>query len=160
DLVRFRPDGALEFLGRRDAQLKIRGYRIEPAEVEDGLRRAGATDAVVVARDDRLVAYVESAGHDLAEVRRALADFLPRHLMPSLWVLVNEWPRTPSGKIDRKRLPDYAVADEAGDVPRGTTEQGVADVFRQVLGLVQVKRETNFFELGGHSLLAMQAVER
>ncbi len=170
DWVRYRPDGALMFLGRRDAQVKVRGYRIEPAEVEDSLRAVGAKEAVVMAQGERLVAYVETAdptgptagptaAPSIGDIRRAVGEKLPKYLVPSVWIAVEQWLRTPSGKIDRKRLPRLAESLEPASELSGATETAVAGIFSEVLGIA-AGRNTNFFEAGGHSLLAMQVVDR
>jgi amino acid adenylation domain-containing protein len=160
DWARYRADETLEFLGRRDGQVKVRGYRIEPAEIEDGLRRAGATEAVVAASGERLIAYVETGSSDLAAIRASARTTLPRYLVPTLWVEIQAWPRTASGKIDRKNLSSPDESEALTTAPNGETEDGVAAIFREVLALKTVGRETNFFDSGGHSLLAMQVVER
>lgn len=160
DWVLRRADGELKYLGRRDGQVKVRGYRIEPAEVEEGLRKAGAREAVVVAQSERLVAYVELGDESLDEVRKTVGDDLPRYLVPTSWVEVHTWPRTASGKIDRARLPQLDEREETGSEPNAGTEAGVAAIFREVLEITRVSRETSFFEAGGHSLLALQVVER
>src|SRR5262249_53737500 len=124
DIVRWRADGTLEFLGRRDDQVKIRGFRIEPAEVEAELSRCpGLREAAVVVRGMeeaggpgsegglRLVAYVvplSSGPADVRVVRDLLRKRLPEHMVPSEIVALEALPRTPSGKLDRRALPDPA----------------------------------------------------
>jgi amino acid adenylation domain-containing protein len=168
DLARWLPDGALEFLGREDEQVKIRGYRVEPGEVEAALRSHPAVrEAVAVVQatgtgEARLVAYctVEGAvGQD--ELRAHLADWLPEFMLPGAIAVLDDLPRTPSGKIDRLALPDPEMA--AGEsveyvAPRAPLEQAVAEIWAQVLGVPQVGVEDDFFALGGHSLLATQVV--
>lgn len=168
DLARRLPDGTLEFLGRVDEQLKIRGYRVEPAEVESALRSHPLVrEAVTVTQtgaggDVRLLAYCTLDG--AVEQDRLLAhlsDWLPEFMMPSAIVVVEEMPRTPSGKIDKLLLPDpdLAGAQSAEYVaPRTPLEEAVAAIWAQVLGLPQVGVEDDFFALGGHSLLATQVV--
>jgi amino acid adenylation domain-containing protein len=168
DLARWLPDGTLEFMGRVDEQVKIRGYRVEPAEVDSALRRhAGVREAITVAHvvtdgDVRLIAYctiepsVEEAG-----LRGHLSEWLPEYMMPSAIVVVEELPRTPSGKIDRLALPDPdLVGTEGADyvAPRTPFEETVAAIWAQVLGVPRVGIEDDFFALGGHSLLATQVV--
>ncbi|WP_181197856.1 non-ribosomal peptide synthetase [Enhygromyxa salina] len=163
DWARHRPDGELEFLGRRDHQVKVRGYRIELGEVEEGLRRAGALEAVaVVGRGDHLIAHVEldsSATDGLVGLRARVAELLPRYLIPTRWGEVVRWPRTSSGKIDRRALPEPARHEAVGAAPEGPVEQRVAAIYAEVLGLELVSRETDFFDAGGHSLLAIQLAE-
>jgi amino acid adenylation domain-containing protein len=168
DLARWLPDGTLEFMGRIDEQVKIRGYRVEPAEVDSALRRhPGVSEAITVAHavpggEVRLIAYctvddsVEEAG-----LRAHLAEWLPEYMLPGAIVVVEELPRTPSGKIDRLALPDpdLVSADGADYVaPRTPLEEAVAAIWAQVLGVPRVGAEDDFFALGGHSLLATQVV--
>jgi acyl-coenzyme A synthetase/AMP-(fatty) acid ligase/acyl carrier protein len=170
DLVRWRPDGNLEFLGRIDHQVKIRGYRIELGEIEATLRGHDAVrDAVVVAREDapggkRLVAFVTAADRviaDVGELRVYLKRSLPEYMIPSAFVLLDALPLMPNGKIDRLALPGR-VGDAVvrGDyvMARNETEETLASIWRKVLKLERVGIDDDFFELGGHSLLAMQVI--
>ncbi|MCI4061312.1 amino acid adenylation domain-containing protein [Micromonospora sp. R77] len=165
DLVRWRSDGQLEFHGRADGQVKVRGFRVEVGEVEARLREhPGVRDAVVVAWQDRLVAYL--AGDDLSgtDVRDGLAERLPEFMVPAVVVVLDELPRTVGGKVDRDRLPDpEGHRPEVTDsfvAPRTPTEQAIAEVWRQVLRVDRIGVHDNFFDLGGHSLLATLAVAR
>jgi amino acid adenylation domain-containing protein len=168
DLARWLPDGTLEFMGRIDEQVKIRGYRVEPAEVDSSLRRhAGVREAITVAHvvpegETRLIAYCTiDDGIEEASLRGHLAEWLPEYMLPAAIVVVEELPRTPSGKIDRLALPDpdLVSADGADYVaPRTPLEEAVAAIWAQVLGLPRVGAEDDFFALGGHSLLATQVV--
>jgi len=176
DLARWRRDGELEYLGRVDQQVKIRGFRVEPGEVEAALRaEPGVAEAAVVARrapagDLRLVAYVAGrAGSppDAGELRRRLAAHLPRHMVPAAFVALAALPRTPNGKLDRKRLPEPewdatggAEAGETADRPETPLEAQLAAIFREVLGTERVGLHDSFFALGGHSLLAARALAR
>jgi acyl-coenzyme A synthetase/AMP-(fatty) acid ligase len=173
DRVRWRGDGQLEFLGRVDDQVKVRGFRVEPGEVEAALvGHAGVGEAVVVARSDgdenRLVAYVVGVGGaeppGVSEVRAFLGQRLPAHLVPQVVVAVAALPRTASGKLDRRGLPE-----PGGGRPRlaalfrtpGTaTEELVVGVWAEVLGVERVGVDDDFFDLGGHSLLATRVVAR
>jgi amino acid adenylation domain-containing protein len=169
DLVRWRPDGELEFLGRLDRQVKIRGFRIELGEVEAALLRLAAVRqaAVIVwerAGDPRLVAYVvlvaEAAG-TLAAVRVALAAELPRHLLPAIYVTLDDLPRTASGKLDRAALPPPGDLPAAtGEAPATVIEEVLAAIWAELLGVGSMSREDSFFDLGGHSLLATRVVSR
>jgi amino acid adenylation domain-containing protein len=169
DLARWLPDGTLEFLGRVDEQLKIRGYRVEPAEVETALRsHSQIREAVTVTQagsngDLRLLAYCTLDGAPLGEeqLRSHLAEWLPEYMMPGAIVVVDELPRTPSGKIDKLALPDPDVADAQSAeyvAPRTPLEETVASIWVQVLGVERIGVEDDFFALGGHSLLATQVV--
>ncbi len=168
DLVRWLPDGALEFLGRVDEQVKIRGYRVEPTEVETALRSHSLVrEAIAVTQtsasgDLRLVAYCTVDGAlEESQLRVHLADWLPEFMMPGAIVVVEELPRTPSGKIDRLLLPDPDLAGAQGAeyvAPRTPLEEAVAAIWVQVLGVPRIGVEDDFFALGGHSLLATQVV--
>jgi thioesterase domain-containing protein len=166
-------DGDVVFLGRMDDQLKIRGFRVEPLEVERAIRAIdGVETAVVVPRVvdgyPRLVAYaIAGPLVDAPGIRARLRGELPAYLVPSHVVLVDDLPLTRSGKLDRKRLPD-PFADAPADTadPGGRTDQlaaGVAELWREVLGLAHVDPNESFFDAGGDSLLAVRlygAVQR
>ncbi|GAB3467271.1 non-ribosomal peptide synthetase [Actinophytocola sediminis] len=158
DLVRWRRDGQLEFLGRVDDQVKIRGYRVEPAEVAAVM--ADQVDAVtVVARRDGLVAYVVGSEVDPVALRRSVATRLPDHMVPAVVVVLDELPRTPSGKIDRAALPEPRQGALSGRA-RDLREQVLCGLFADVLGLPEVGVHDSFFDLGGHSLLATRLMSR
>ncbi|HEX2133955.1 MAG TPA: amino acid adenylation domain-containing protein, partial [Actinophytocola sp.] len=161
DRVRWRADGNLEFLGRSDAQVQIRGHRVEPGEVESVLlRHPEVRQAAVLARDQRLVAYV--VGGDPRDVRAYAVERLPEYLVPSAVVTVDgQLPLTPNGKLDARALPEPDWAGLAGDAaPSTETERVLADVFAEVLGLPSVGVRDSFFELGGDSIVAIQLVTR
>ncbi len=172
DRVRWRRDGRLEFLGRLDDQVKVRGYRVEPGEVQAHLlTHPGIAQAAVVARGDALVAYVVPAGPTMPttptappadELRRHLAESLPDHLLPSAFVALERLPLTVAGKLDRQALPaPERPAGGAGFVaPRTDSEELVAAVWAEVLGLAKVGALDDFFDLGGHSLLATRVMAR
>ena len=165
DVVRWRPNGELEFVGRTDHQVKLRGFRIELGEIESALRRAGAQTAVVLLREDtpgdkRLVAYVVSDVSD-ADLRARLKERLPEYMVPSAFVMLDALPLTPSGKVDTKALPVPERSRSGGHVPPQTAaESYVASLFGEILGLENVGMEDDFFALGGHSLLATRLVSR
>ncbi|MGW4521908.1 amino acid adenylation domain-containing protein [Amycolatopsis sp. NPDC004378] len=159
DLVRRRPDGALEFLGRADQQIKIRGFRVEPGEVEAVLTAdASVARAAVIARENRLIAYVAPAG-DPTALRARVAECLPEYLVPSAVVVLPELPVNANGKLDRAALPDPAVRT-SDRVARTPAEQALCDLFADVLGVPQAGPDDGFFTLGGHSLLATRLVSR
>jgi amino acid adenylation domain-containing protein/non-ribosomal peptide synthase protein (TIGR01720 family) len=177
DLVRWRPDGAVEFLGRTDEQVKIRGFRIELGEIEAALlRHDGVAECVVVARPDdaghkRLVAYTvpaATAGGAAADVTAArLRDFLgrtlPDYMVPSVFVALDGLPLNANGKVDRRALPDPGTRPGAqpGYVPpEGQVQRTLAGIWAEVLGLDRVGAADNFFELGGDSILSIQVVSR
>jgi acyl-coenzyme A synthetase/AMP-(fatty) acid ligase/acyl carrier protein len=168
DLARYRADGDVEFLGRIDHQVKIRGYRIELGEIESLLERnAAVREAVVIAREDvpgdkRLVAYVvtKTRGGDITpELREQVRETLPDYMVPAHFVLLDEMPRTPNAKIDRKALPAPESAMTRASVyvqPQNELEQTIAAIWQDILKVSQVGTGDNFFDLGGHSLLAVQ----
>ncbi|QSQ18814.1 non-ribosomal peptide synthase/polyketide synthase [Pyxidicoccus parkwayensis] len=174
DLVRWRADGQLDYLGRIDHQVKVRGFRIELGEIESGLRsHPSVQGAVVMARQDspggdkRLVAYVVPAEGQKIEVevlRRHLRQHVPDFMVPSAFVALDSFPLNPNGKVDRKALPAPESAASSSDetyvAPRTPTEELLATLWSQVLGVPRVGSEDNFFALGGHSLLATQLVSR
>ncbi|WP_210419661.1 non-ribosomal peptide synthetase [Mycolicibacterium sp. ELW1] len=164
DLVRWRRDGQLQYLGRADEQVKIRGYRIEPGEVQAVLAGLdGVEQAVVIAREDntgdpRLVGYFTGTA-DPVKVRVALAERLPAYMVPTALLELPALPLTVSGKLDRRALPapDY---QDAGNyrAPSTPTEEILAGIFAQVLGIDRVGVDDSFFDLGGDSLSAMRLV--
>ncbi|MEB1300204.1 amino acid adenylation domain-containing protein [Xanthomonas campestris pv. campestris] len=170
DLGRYRSDGAIEFLGRNDAQVKLRGFRIELGEIESSLCALdGVREAAVMVRGHeaqrQLVAYVvaDGQGDSPQSCRAQLLQRLPEHMVPSAYVRLAALPLTPNGKLDRQALPapdDEAVARRAYRAPEGTTERAIADVWCDLLGLERVGRDDHFFELGGHSLLAVSLSRR
>jgi amino acid adenylation domain-containing protein len=171
DRGRYRPDGMLEIVGRLDQQVKIRGVRVEPDEVTALLARHLAVDSCIVtackdAHDENaLAAYVVMAAGDTptSELRAYLNKHLPPAMVPSFFVIMPELPLTPNGKVDRRALPEpeRSLAQTAEFVaPRDQTEQTVADIWSDVLGIKQFSVATDFFELGGHSLLATQIISR
>ncbi len=172
DLVRYRADGNIEFLGRLDHQVKIRGFRVELGEIEAALAAHLAIhESVVIARgegtDRQLVAYVVAqaggaAPPDVAELRRALRASLPDYMVPADWVFLPALPLTPNGKVDRKALPEPERQGSAaeGASPRDAVEVILIGLWGTVLKQPALGIHDNFFELGGHSLLATQLVSR
>ncbi len=168
DLGCWLADGNIGYIGRNDFQVKIRGFRIEPGEIESRLLAcAGVREALVLAREDapgdkRLVAYL--LAHDGAQLspsalRDALAASLADYMVPSAFVVLDAFPWTPNGKVDRKALPApdaAAVITRAYEAPAGAHEQALAAIWCTLLGLEQAGRHDHFFELGGNSLLAVQ----
>ncbi|MBL7923172.1 MAG: amino acid adenylation domain-containing protein [Bacteroidia bacterium] len=171
DLARKLPDGNLEYLGRIDGQVKVRGYRIELGEIEVAVSRFGhVTRAAASVREDhagqkKLVVYlVMEDGHTLnvKDIRRFLQTRLPDYMMPSAFVQLQELPRTPSGKIDRRALPAPATTrPELGipyTAPVSVLEKTLCRLWSSLLGIEPVGTRDNFFDLGGNSLLALQSV--
>ena len=171
DLARYRPDGTIEHLGRLDFQVKIRGFRIELGEIEQVLAQHPAVgQAVVMARQDtpgdtRLVAYVVNRQPATTpQLQQHVMGHLPMYMVPSAFVCMEALPLTPNNKVDRRRLP---APEQKSGSPQGSfvaartpTEETIAGVWAQVLGLERVGIHDSFFVLGGHSLLAMQVLSR
>ncbi|WP_204038479.1 non-ribosomal peptide synthetase, partial [Micromonospora qiuiae] len=169
DLAAWRPDGTLEYLGRLDQQVKIRGFRIEPAEVEAALLAHPGVDAcLVVAHGEagterRLVGYVVADGDlTVEDVHDFLEPTLPSHMIPSVVIVLDSFPLTANGKIDRRKLPapgdGRPVLARPYVAPRNDTERVLADIWATVLELDQVSVEDNFFHLGGDSIRSVQVI--
>lgn len=172
DLARFLVDGNIEYLGRIDHQVKLRGFRIELGEIEAVLGEcSGVMQAAVIVREDnpgdkRLVAYLIATPGKKLEVevlRSDLKDKLPEYMVPARFVMLEAFPMTTSGKVDRKALPAAPLEGGTGTTvvaPRNQLESLLASLFASVLGLPSVGVTDNFFDLGGHSLLAGRLLAR
>ncbi len=171
DLVRFLADGNIEFLGRIDDQVKLRGYRIELGEIEATLvGHPAVRQAVAMVREDapgdkRLVAYIvaqDPSADRVGELRALLRATLPEYMVPAAFVTLDQFPLTANGKVDRAALPapERSGAETTYVAPRTPSEEALAEIFADVLGVKRVGIHDNFFELGGHSLLASQVVSR
>ena len=172
DLVRWLPDGKLEFMGRIDFQVKLRGFRIELGEIENILSNYGPIrDAAVLLREDDpgqkyLAAYIVKSAQSLldrSDLQNFLKEHLPEYMVPAVVVEMEHFPLTPSGKVNRKALP--APEEGAGGkvekiAPRTPTEELLVTLVSSVLKISEVGINDNFFELGGHSLLATQMLSR
>ncbi|QQR87451.1 MAG: amino acid adenylation domain-containing protein [Flavobacteriales bacterium] len=182
DIVRWLPDGTIEFIGRADGQVKVRGFRIELGEIEAAMDgHAQVKDRVVICRTDmpgekQLVAYiVPQGGPDLlsdnmaqekllAELREQLHDRLPEHMLPSAFVVMPELPLNPNGKVDKKALPAPTFRTQTMRAqhvaPRDHVERMLADVWNELLGVENIGVHDNFFDLGGHSLIGIQLLAK
>ncbi|WDD36951.1 amino acid adenylation domain-containing protein (plasmid) [Nostoc sp. UHCC 0926] len=173
DLVRYLPDGNIEFLGRVDHQVKIRGFRIELGEIELVLRQNPAIrEAVVLAQEDesgnkRLIAYVvpnQQREFLNSDLRNFVKQKLPEYMMPSAFVQLPKLPLTPNGKVDRQALPDPdSVRPELQETfvaPRNPVEETIAKIWAEVLEIEHVGIHDNFFELGGDSIMIIQIAAR
>ncbi len=167
DVARFLLDGNLEFLGRQDFQVKLRGHRIELGEIEVALEnQKGVSQAAVVARqfkpdDKRLVAYVvpkHGAAVEIATLREALSAMLPEYMVPSNFVLLEGFPLTANGKVDRNALPNPVIENsgKVEELPRNEMERVIAQAWKDALEVECVGMEENFFDLGAHSLMVAE----
>ncbi|MGL5997283.1 MAG: non-ribosomal peptide synthetase [Pseudomonas proteolytica] len=166
DRVRWAADGVLEYLGRLDQQVKLRGFRVEPEEIEARLlAQHGIAQAVVLIRDTaggaQLIGYYTASG-ELAEqdVKAALAAELPEYMVPAQLIRLDAMPLSPSGKVDRRALPEPVWQVREHVEPQTALEQQIAGIWRTVLGLPRIGLRDDFFALGGHSLLATQIISR
>ncbi|MGO0633783.1 amino acid adenylation domain-containing protein [Pseudomonas sp. SAR267] len=162
DLARHLPDGNIEYLGRNDDQVKIRGLRIELGEIQAGLTAiAGIKEAVVIARDQRLIAYYTGTAQTVETLRTALLAHLPEFMVPAQFMHLDALPLSPNGKLDRKALPaPDAVQERPYEAPEGDTETLLASIWCELLGVQRVGRHDNFFEQGGHSLAAIRLIDK
>jgi amino acid adenylation domain-containing protein len=178
DLVRYLEDGNLEYIGRVDDQVKIRGFRIELGEIESVLQNqpcvnSALVTARIVAGSQQLVAYIKTSTAEIqgppfiGKVKQAVSEQLPDYMVPNLIVLVDEWPLTPNGKIDKKALPspESSVLQSEYVAPKTVTEQKLTEIWAALLGIeaAEISTTINFFNLGGHSLLVnqvLQSIER
>ena len=170
DLARWLDSGDIEFLGRVDEQVKIRGFRVELGEIESSLAALPQVkEAVVVARRDdgvqRLVAYVVPADDSLAVdyLRTELQKHLPEYMIPAAFVLLDELPRLPNGKIDRRSLPEPGRERQVAQefvAPRDALEEHLAGMWQELLAVHEIGVHDNFFELGGNSILGATFVNR
>ena len=159
DVVRW-DDDQLVFVGRVDFQVKLRGFRVELGEIEAVLaEQDGVSGAAAVVRDNTLIAYLTGAA-DVATVRSAARAALPDYMVPSVFVVLPEFPLSPNGKLDRKALPDPEIVGGAGRVPISPQEEILCEIFAEVLGASSVGVDDDFFALGGHSLLVMRLINR
>jgi amino acid adenylation domain-containing protein len=168
DLARWLPDGNICFLGRTDHQVKIRGYRIETEEIANVmLRFPGITSAVVLAQgkeDPYLAAYYVSSGEiGHRDLKEFIGSLLPEYMIPSAFLRIEEMPLSPNGKLNRTALPETGLVrdlEEAFVAPEGGTEEYIASVWSEILGMERISALSNFFELGGHSLKATRLISR
>lgn len=165
DLGRWLPSGHLEYLGRVDDQVKVRGHRVEPAEVEQVLREDHSVrDVVVVGREAggsvQLVAYVVGTDVDVGALRELARRNLPTFMVPAHIVELDEFPRTPNGKVDRLALPAPTAGRRRSAEPTTPTESAMLSIWREQLGVVDIGLDDDFFETGGDSLSAVRLYSR
>ncbi|MGO4976382.1 lichenysin non-ribosomal peptide synthetase LicA [Bacillus sp. CJ1] len=169
DAVKWLEDGRLEYIGRIDQQVKIRGFRIELSEIEVQLARLSEVqEAVVTDIEDAcgnkaLCGYVVANEQlDTESLARKLAQTLPDYMVPSFWVQLKELPVTANGKVDRRALPQPDVEAQTAEykAPLTETEQLLADIWQEVLGIDRIGITDNFFALGGDSIKGIQMASR
>ncbi|WP_080737257.1 non-ribosomal peptide synthetase [Rhodococcus fascians] len=169
DVVRWGSTGAVEFVGRSDFQVKVRGFRIELGEIDSALTEheevgfAATIGHTAASGDTVLVSYVLAADGETVDteaLRDRVAKVLPRHMVPSAIIELDDIPLTPVGKLDRRALPipELTVSTTPYRAPSTDVEAAIADAFAQVLGVERVGMDDNFFELGGTSLVATKIV--
>jgi acyl carrier protein len=173
DLVRYSDDGCLEYIGRIDDQVKIRGFRVELGEIESQIARLEGVDSALVVvkkqgNNEQLVGYInptneiseDNLATFISEVKVGLSAHLPEYMVPKALIVINEWPLTPNGKVDRKALPepDGSTLHGKYTAPQTDTEKALVDIWSKLLGIDADKISTtaNFFESGGHSLLIVR----
>ena len=171
DLVRYLPDGNIEYLSRLDYQVKIRGFRIELGEIESALtQHPDIKETIVIAREEvdgnkNLLAYLVSKDQkpEISELRSFLSQRLPDYMIPTAFVVLDKMPLTPNGKIDRRALPtlDLTRLSKSNFIPPQTAaEESLVAIWSEILGLEQVSVNDNFFELGGDSIKAIRVIAK
>jgi len=173
DLARYRPDGNLIYLGRIDNQIKLRGFRIELGEIEAVLSEHPVVQqCAVMVREDQpgnqqLVGYIvsdrtldrEQEPVLIAAIKQLLRQKLPDYMVPATFVMLDVFPLTPNGKVDRKALPSSEFQrTEKAVAPRDEIEQRLVEIWQTLLGIPEIGIRDNFFEVGGHSLLAVRMI--
>jgi len=172
DRARFLADGNIEYLGRRDTQIKVRGIRVELGEIESNLMAHPRVEQAVVtvgggtSETPQLTAYIVGRDEPIAtseELRLFLRGRLPQYMVPSRFMQLPAIPLLPSGKVDRRALPEPSTDHRAAAekiVPRNEVERQLASIWRELLDVNEFGVTDNFFDLGGNSLLAMQTLAR
>ncbi len=169
DLGRLRPDGSIEFIGRKDFQVKIRGFRIELGEIETVLNRhPDVLNAVVIVRkdneeDQQIIAYIISQSQTILtfELRQFLQQKLPDYMIPAGFVILEKFPLTPNGKINYRALPKpQLLSKETFKSPENELEEKLVKIWEKVLQIKPIGVQDNFFEIGGHSLLAVSLLNQ
>ena len=171
DLAYWREDGNIAYVGRNDFQVKIRGLRIELGEIENAICSVeGVSQAVVTVRKDengrQLICafYTEKKSVELSEIKKAISDKLPKYMMPHIFTVLPEMPLTPSGKINRKALPEVDLSNISNNVeyvkPQTKLQKEIAGLMEKVLNYSPIGLEDDFFDLGGDSLKAIEFVSK
>lgn len=163
DLGRFLPDGTIEFFGRNDSQIKLRGFRIELGEIESCLEKFPGIQQIVCAvkgegEGKYLAAYYRAEQElDAEKMRTHAGSFLPEYMVPTFFVRVSQIPSSPSGKVDRKALPEIS-GSASTNPPQDGLERQIADIWEEILKFRGIDRDTSFFRVGGNSLLAVRMI--
>ena len=163
DIVKWLPNGELGFIGRADSQVKIRGYRIEIGEIESVLLKNDLVkDAVVMVKGDNenpfLCAFLcINKASDLDEIKKGINKVLPNYMVPAIYIVLDQMPLTPNGKIDKKKLRLQNIEKKRNNyvAPRNKTQEKLTELCEEILGFSPIGIEDNFFEIGGHSLKAV-----
>ena len=165
DIVRYRPNGDVEFVGRKDGQVKIRGFRIELKEVESAIRDFETVRDVTVQAYDHegggkyLAAFVVGdTDIDIDKLREFIKEHKPAYMVPAAIMQIDKIPLTVNQKVDKKALPEPKLQRAAYVAPEGKAEEDFCAIFKSVLGIDRVSAEADFFESGGSSILAMKVV--
>ncbi len=164
DLVRWMPDGKLEFIGRKDDQVKLRGYRIELGEIEYALQEEKNIDyAVVLIKklrgEKHIVAYLTGKKIEINRIRQSLSKKLPSYMVPSQYIVLDNIPLTPNGKTDKKQLMAIELTKSKRInyvAPKTETEKQLVSIWEKVLGVSKIGLTDDFFDLGGHSVKATE----
>ncbi|UJS03239.1 non-ribosomal peptide synthetase [Cylindrospermopsis raciborskii] len=169
DRAVYDPEGNIRFIGRYDNQVKINGYRIELGEIEAALTKHEAVESALAVLRTDLIGRNRILGYALIkpvegreqpnDLKEHLSKILPDYMIPGAVIVVDEWPLTPNGKIDRQRLatPDFSSTEV---IPKTDIEQIFAQIWIELLGLETVNPQDNFFEMGGDSIISLQMVTR
>ncbi|HDY86194.1 MAG TPA: amino acid adenylation domain-containing protein [Methylophaga aminisulfidivorans] len=174
DLVRYLADGNLEFIGRADDQVKIRGFRVELGEIEAQLTQQAKVDSAVVmikqaAASQQLVGFIkpdsklDEIEHEafVRDVKAGISEYLPEYMVPSSIIVINQWPLTANGKVNRKMLLSMTAATQAShkhQQPTTESELKLSQLFEEILQIENIGIDDNFFQLGGDSILAIKLV--
>lgn len=173
DLGRYRADGNLEFLGRKDQQIKFLGYRIEPEEIRSVINQyPGISESVVIAKEEQgsivgLIAYLQIKEQNVSIEKNALKDYLntylPHYMVPAHFIELSEFPLNTNGKLNTNALPSIELDSSAANgfiPPSNPTEQQLAEIWQTLFNTDLISIEDDFFELGGHSLLAVSLLDK
>jgi amino acid adenylation domain-containing protein len=171
DLARYLPDGNIAFLGRGDQQIKIRGFRVEPGEIEDQLTKHFQVRNAIVQPWEPAAGVIQLVAYYVAQqdpppppetLRAYLGKVLPDFMIPSRFIPLESLPLTPSGKVNRNALPQPTAGrpelEQPFIAPKGTTEELIAALWRDLLQIDDIGALDNLFDLGGTSLLCIQTV--